>query len=1123
MKEAELQRTLQVLAAQEGSAAWQFILRFRAWKETQMPVGSRRRKIYDAALARIRGRLHGRGSTPRPAAAIGPESEPVPQIQAALPLPSEPAYQPKVSVVSAVYNKADSLPIFIEAFTGQTYGGIIEVVLIDDGSTDASVALISKEITKHADPGARRNSSAPTVEIRLLRNNTSRGNCAARNAGIAAATGEIVIVIDADCIVNRDFVRAHVAAHADPLYQVVIGPFNLEADNRPVVDVLKGYEAEPSRVLSDMQLQNPENETHFLNCITRNFSIKRERIEEPLFDEQFGYTTSPESGFGWEDIEMGYRVYLRGMHVRFATGAFSVHMSHPPAVPEREKPVKSLRNFRRLYEKHPELANVAPRWTLETYARIRDWMKACNLSDNDDVAALNRLLGTRPPSSPALRTKPKRLQILTYRWHCGHQYELYKLPFDFTLARGLNGFTDSWDYDSRPLRPNARLKPLAALDLRDFDLAILHFDEFCVAPNRSGGKLSSDWGDPFKYLMAEFPGPKVAICHGTPMFHGAYTMNAALSENLQVVEEERQRLVELMKNTLVICNSHQARKEWGFHRSKTIWHGFDPAEYPPAAYQRKVITVAGNMLQRPHYRGYFLYQEVLGRLSCECHYLGDELPNRVRAWPTDRGMYSNSNDYASAKFLNYVTFLRMYSIFFNPTLRSPMPRTRGEAMLCGLAVVTTNNHDVDQFIRNGENGFYSNDPRELADIISRLAQDEALAHRIGQEGRRTAMDVFHLDRYHADWLSTVGDLLGNSTTATPKPAVTEPAKPVGAEPRPSVLYVSACSGADRWCYRCDEIAEQLQHAGFPFYKLTANDPTVLFSVPHLLERHNLIIFHRVPVDQLLSDVLRAIRDRGVLTVLDYEETTQTLDSRARADLGLFDFFLCRVREQERMIRGWGLECFTLPVSYTQELWNLSQISYRRRRPKKDGVLMGLVARDEAMLEDFSGIAEPVLSVLDRCPGARLLVIGPEECARRSKSLGSRVEFRPVTNWRKLPLLRADVDINLVPPASPTQDPSWAEREFLQASLLQIPTVLSPPDAEELGLKPGETAYVAATPKQWPEVLESAITNVESRLKIGKQAFGDVERRYSPVARAQQLKEVLHEMVRRKSNPKSPSR
>lgn len=1109
-KNHELEAALGILAAQENSAVGQLVRRFRNAKERALRPGTRRRAMYEAVLNRVRRRLSGHPALMNPPAEVQAQDS-SPAVEALV-----HSYRPKVSVVSAVYNKEASLETFLEAFSRQNYRGPIEIVFVDDASSDSSADLIEDRIAALEKAPKKKRSGAPKFEMRLLRNSTNLGNCAARNKGLAAATGEIAIVIDADCIVNKDFVRAHVAAHSDPFFQVVLGPFNLESGDQPALDVVKAYEAQPNRVLAEMQLQDPENKTSFLNCITRNFSIKRERIEEPLFDEAFGYTPDPTSGFGWEDIEMGYRVYRRGLHIQFVPGAFSVHMSHPPAVPEKEKPLKSLRNFRRLHEKHPELAETAPRWSGETYGKIREWMKTHEIPDNDDVAVVNRLLQKSTPSAPAIQTRPKRLRVLTYRWHCGHQYELYKLPFDFTLASGLTGFTSNWDYDSRPLRPNARITPRASLDFRDFDLAILHFDEFSLAPDRSNGKLSPDWGDPFKFLMSEFAGPKVAICHGTPMFHGAYDLNADVSQGYSIIEEERARLVEFTKNSTVICNSNQAREEWGFYRSRTIWHGFDPVEYPPSVYQKQVITVAGNMLQRPHYRGYFLYRDVFNQLSCECDYLGDEMPNRVQAWPVDRMRYATPNDYAYAKFLNYVTFIRMYSIFFNPTLRSPMPRTRGEAMMCGLAIVSANNHDVNEFIRNGENGFYSNDPKELADMIERLARDPMFARKIGETGRRTAMDLFHVGRYHADWHAVIQDALGSGVVSAGRGIPSE--KPADTRV-PSVLYLSACSGSDNWCYRCDEIPEHLQIANLECHKLTSNDSAVLASLPDLLGKHNLVLFHRFPREGAATEIIRMIHDKDAIAVLDVEDGDL---STPPAELSQFDFFLCRSLDQQKRLHSLKLASFLLPSSYTQEQWNLSQIGYRRKHARREFIRLGFFASCAEAEEAFRSILKPISSILGRFPQARLFVIGSHEVEKRFKFMTPQWEFWPLPNWRKLPLLRAEVDVNLIPQASTGKYPFNAESEYIQSALLRIPSIVNA-SMNDSSLESGVNAYVASRMDEWESAMESLINSPESRKVVGERAFVDVQRRYSPSLRARQIKDAFDEMFRRRDGGASISR
>ena len=86
---------------------------------------------------------------------------------------------PLVSVVVPVYNVAAFLREALHSLVAQDYEPF-EVVVIDDGSTDGSGAIARSY------PG-----------VRYLRQE-NQGPAAARNAGIAAARGEIVAFADAD-------------------------------------------------------------------------------------------------------------------------------------------------------------------------------------------------------------------------------------------------------------------------------------------------------------------------------------------------------------------------------------------------------------------------------------------------------------------------------------------------------------------------------------------------------------------------------------------------------------------------------------------------------------------------------------------------------------------------------------------------------------------------------------------------------------------------------------------------------------------------------------------------------------------------------------------------------------
>jgi glycosyltransferase involved in cell wall biosynthesis len=101
----------------------------------------------------------------------------------------------RVSVVLPVYNRAHYVGEAIESVLGQTVPPA-ELIVVDDGSTDDSVAVVE---------GFAR------PEIRVLRQ-PNGGIGSARNAGLRAVTGELVAFIDSDDLWERDKLELQVGA-----------------------------------------------------------------------------------------------------------------------------------------------------------------------------------------------------------------------------------------------------------------------------------------------------------------------------------------------------------------------------------------------------------------------------------------------------------------------------------------------------------------------------------------------------------------------------------------------------------------------------------------------------------------------------------------------------------------------------------------------------------------------------------------------------------------------------------------------------------------------------------------------------------------------------------------------
>jgi len=116
--------------------------------------------------------------------------------------------RPDYSVIVPAYRAADVVGACVRALAQQTVDRArYEIIVVDDGSTDAT-ADIARE----------------TGADRVLRI-AHGGPAAARNAGIEAAQGEIVLFTDADCEPAEDWVTQMVAPFGDPQVMGVKGTY----------------------------------------------------------------------------------------------------------------------------------------------------------------------------------------------------------------------------------------------------------------------------------------------------------------------------------------------------------------------------------------------------------------------------------------------------------------------------------------------------------------------------------------------------------------------------------------------------------------------------------------------------------------------------------------------------------------------------------------------------------------------------------------------------------------------------------------------------------------------------------------------------------------------------------
>jgi len=94
------------------------------------------------------------------------------------------AISPRISIIMAAYNAEPHIEPALDSLTRQTFDDW-ELIVVDDGSQDATCAIVSARAERDA-------------RIRCIRLDVNGGPAIARNAGLAVARGEWLTVLDSD-------------------------------------------------------------------------------------------------------------------------------------------------------------------------------------------------------------------------------------------------------------------------------------------------------------------------------------------------------------------------------------------------------------------------------------------------------------------------------------------------------------------------------------------------------------------------------------------------------------------------------------------------------------------------------------------------------------------------------------------------------------------------------------------------------------------------------------------------------------------------------------------------------------------------------------------------------------
>jgi len=253
----------------------------------------------------------------------------------------------QATVIIPTYNRADTLRDCLERLKKQDFvKSEFEIIVVDDGSTDATAQVVET---------MQKNSP---IEIKYLYQK-NQGQGIARNYGLRYAHGKVIILIGDDILVRDDFVKEHMKYHRKHINEndAVLGfiGWDPRLEITPFMDWLTNGSAVFGKFGGHQfafEKLEGRKKADYNFFYTSNISIKKSLLAKYPFDSRF-------SSYGWEDIELGYRLTKKAdLNLYYNPHAIAYHY-HPM---DSEGLKNRMRNIGKsahlIHKKYPELKKV---------------------------------------------------------------------------------------------------------------------------------------------------------------------------------------------------------------------------------------------------------------------------------------------------------------------------------------------------------------------------------------------------------------------------------------------------------------------------------------------------------------------------------------------------------------------------------------------------------------------------------------------------------------------------------------------------------------------------------------------------------------------------------------------
>lgn len=330
-----------------------------------------------------------------------------------------------------------------------------------------------------------------------------------------------------------------------------------------------------------------------------------------------------------------------------------------------------------------------------------------------------------------------------------------------------------------------------------------------------------------------------------------------------------------------------------------------------------------------------------------------------------------------------------------------------------------------------------------------------------------------------------------------------------------VLFISGCNEnlPHPWRYRVKHQREQLEamnyttdevyftelesdmiryYRSFVFFRCPETEEIKQFvTLAHRLNKTVLYDIDDLVVDTKYTDQIKYVASLAKDEKEAYDANVMSMQRMLKS----CDYATTTTDCLERELKNYCSKVYINRNVASEEMVQLSENAWKNVKREKDIIKMGYFSGSITHNADVALILPVIVHVMEKFEKIELYLMGELDLPEELQKFETRVKKLPFSDWRSLPDIIAQMDVNLAPLEDTIFNEAKSENKWMEAALVKTVTVASDVGAFHDCIKHEETGILCKDVKEWERTLEKVITDAKYREKIAEKAYRECKEKY----------------------------